>query len=742
MAPLRASAEHRRSGSRRLSREDRRQPTKQASDDSLRTSSDDIPWASSDDAPWTDNDVTPKPYTTYPDASPLTATNYDRARGLERIPGSYEGVYPPRGGRLAHIRHTVWPQVKGIVVESAPTLLLTTLGLLLTGELLDRTARFPAMQRVDQLIMIIPVVLNLKGNLEMNLSARLGTAANTGLLDDGVDDERNVVSLNDEDDGAPHRSSSPHPHLPPSSPSPRRQIITGNLALLQAQAAVVSFVAACVSIGLGMVVPRGEGEAGEGGSMTTPATTSPVSAATTPPVAAATSTARSLVARALRRRRPLPAALKTAGRTSGLPTFIFLAATATASAALSALLLGAFMCALVVACRRFNLDPDNIAPPVAACLGDLVTLVLVGVVSGVLLPAFVGGGGGVSGGGEGAIGTEGTIGTQGGRGGSEGGGGGGGAGGGTEGGGVSARAFAPRLFGLPVIPLLVFATVIAIAVFCLFGIVRRNRYVRPLLREGWAPLFGAMVISSGTGIVLDLFVSRYEDFAVLAVVISGLPGSVGSIFTSRLSTELHAGAGREQHERGVGEEGRGLLADEGRGLLADEEDGTPLTAPLTKPSHRRTPSSSHARSPSTASFHRQSSHYPPTPGAPSPHHMSTPHHARPAPPPPPPLTVAITLLLITLPVELIFLAVVRGLGWLELPLLFVGCSVVFFCVAVTISLLVAYHLTKFLWSRGLDPDSNALPLHSSLMDLVGQLLLVLCFELVSLMGVVVETRAR
>uniref|UniRef100_D8PUR5 SLC41A/MgtE integral membrane domain-containing protein n=1 Tax=Schizophyllum commune (strain H4-8 / FGSC 9210) TaxID=578458 RepID=D8PUR5_SCHCM len=446
------------------------------------------------------------------------------------------------------------------------------------------------MQRVDQLIMIIPVVLNLKGNLEMNLSARLGTAANTGLLDDGVDDERNVVSLNDEDDGAPHRSSSPHPHLPPSSPSPRRQIITGNLALLQAQAAVVSFVAALDDNTGNHFTSVGSDHSTSGGSDFN----SEESGSARPPTTTAA-----------------PGGAEDRG-------FIFLAATATASAALSALLLGAFMCALVVACRRFNLDPDNIAPPVAACLGDLVTLVLVGVL---------------------------------------------------------------------------------------------------------------VLSSSGTGIVLDLFVSRYEDFAVLAVVISGLPGSVGSIFTSRLSTELHAGAGREQHERGVGEEGRGLLADEGRGLLADEEDGTPLTAPLTKPSHRRTPSSSHARSPSTASFHRQSSHYPPTPGAPSPHHMSTPHHARPAPPPPPPLTVAITLLLITLPVELIFLAVVRGLGWLELPLLFVGCSVVFFCVAVTISLLVAYHLTKFLWSRGLDPDSNALPLHSALMDLVGQLLLVLCFEL-------------
>ncbi|KAL1725326.1 hypothetical protein EV714DRAFT_221551 [Schizophyllum commune] len=466
------------------------------------------------------------------------------------------------------------------------------------------------MQRVDQLIMIIPVVLNLKGNLEMNLSARLGTAANTGLLDDEVEaeDDRNVVSLNDDDGaGANGHPSIPARHTSSSRPasSPRRQIITGNLALLQVQAAVVSFVAACFD----------DNTSDQFTSVNSDLNSEKTADARPPPTTAA----------------PVGA------EDGGEDDFIFLAATATASAALSALLLGAFMCALVVLCRRFNLDPDNIAPPVAACLGDLVTLVLIGLVSGVL---------------------------------------------------------------------------------------------------------------SGTGIVLDLFVSRYEDFAVLAVVISGLPGSVGSIFTSRLSTELHAGARRD----GLKADVMGAGADEEqRGLLADEEDGTPLTARPSdacsaKPSHRRTPSSSHARSPSSASFHRAShslsSHYPPTPGVPSPQHphLSTSHHS--VPPSPPPLTVAITLLLITLPVELIFLAVVRGLGWLELPLLFVGCSVVFFCVAVTISLLVAYHLTKLLWSRGLDPDSNALPLHSSLMDLVGQLLLVLCFELVSLMGVVVETRAR
>src|SRR5580698_2532859 len=79
------------------------------------------------------------------------------------------------------------------------------------------------MKRVDQLIMIIPVILNLKGNIEMNLSARLGTAANVGELD---------------------------------VPDVRRKMVLGNLSLLQVQAAVVSFVAACVSFILGLVVPH------------------------------------------------------------------------------------------------------------------------------------------------------------------------------------------------------------------------------------------------------------------------------------------------------------------------------------------------------------------------------------------------------------------------------------------------------------------------------------------------------
>ena len=78
------------------------------------------------------------------------------------------------------------------------------------------------MTRIDELIMIIPVILNLKGNLEMNLSARLGTSANMGDLD---------------------------------IPAKRRSIILGNLTLLQVQATVVSFFAACVAFLMSTIVP-------------------------------------------------------------------------------------------------------------------------------------------------------------------------------------------------------------------------------------------------------------------------------------------------------------------------------------------------------------------------------------------------------------------------------------------------------------------------------------------------------
>lgn len=104
---------------------------------------------------------------------------------------------------------------------------------------------------------------------------------------------------------------------------------------------------------------------------------------------------------------------------------------------------------------------DNIAPPVAACLGDLVTLSLLGVISEMHL----------------------------------------------------------HILHTP-IPLII-VILLAIAAVGWAYITNRNENVKHLLREGWSPLFIAMAISTGTGVVLDTFVERYSGFALLAMVITG-----------------------------------------------------------------------------------------------------------------------------------------------------------------------------------------------------------------------------
>lgn len=55
---------------------------------------------------------------------------------------------------------------------------------------------------------------------------------------------------------------------------------------------------------------------------------------------------------------------------------IFMTSSSMVSASFSSGILGVFMCALILICRRFDIDPDNIACPLASSIGDIVTLVV------------------------------------------------------------------------------------------------------------------------------------------------------------------------------------------------------------------------------------------------------------------------------------------------------------------------------------------------------------------------------
>jgi solute carrier family 41 len=61
---------------------------------------------------------------------------------------------------------------------------------------------------------------------------------------------------------------------------------------------------------------------------------------------------------------------------------------------------------------------------------------------------------------------------------------------------------------------------------------------------------------------------------------------------------------------------------------------------------------------------------------------------------------------------------------------------------IIVSLVVAYHVTTYLANRGYDPDMYAMPIHSAIMDLTGQLMLVTSFELASALGLHVRSHLR
>lgn len=149
------------------------------------------------------------------------------------------------------------------------------------------------------------------------------------------------------------------------------------------------------------------------------------------------------------------------------------------------------MCFLVTRAAFVN-QLDNITPPVAACLGDLVTLFVLALIGTLLV---------------GAMDTVGPL------------------------LGVILMGAAASWFTVRVL---------------------RDEWVRNIARGAWLPLvgllnpksladmqIGAMLISSGTGMVLESGVGKYRGFALLAISMTGLTGSLGAIHANRLSTTLH-----------------------------------------------------------------------------------------------------------------------------------------------------------------------------------------------------------
>ncbi|KAK1921609.1 solute carrier family 41 member 1 [Papiliotrema laurentii] len=455
-----------------------------------------------------------------------------RVGGME-----YEEVdVPVASGRQGQMQ-----DLKNLLFESTPSLLLSLVGLVFTGELLEHLARWRVFRRVDELFILVPMIGNLKGNLEMCLSARLGTSANIGELD--------------------------HRHT-------RRALLVANMTLLGLQALLISCLAAVLSFALGLFTVHRLGDIPD---------TTGLGSGTNSTMTGAT---------------PVDPGLAVGeqewheGYTRpGWKQLVMVLATGMGAAGLSSAVLGSFMSSLIVLSRWFNIDPDNITPPVAACLGDLLTLFILALLGTALV---------------GAMDTP-----------------------------------------LPLICVIL----MSLAAGWFTKRVMRNQWVKKVAKGGWAPLIGAMLISSGTGMALDKGVGKYRGFALLAISMTGLTGAIGGIHANRLSTRLHAALQSPHQSRPTG----------------------------------------------LSSLHS-----------------------------------AITLYIMAFPCQACFMVFVKWAGWIDLSLGWAG----WLCFASTtlISLLLAHYLTLFFWSKDLDPDSYTLPLQSAMVDFLGQLILMVAYEVCILQG--------
>lgn len=217
---------------------------------------------------------------------------------------------PPPGRQ--HHRQPQSFSVRTLVLQTLPSLLFSVLGGVLTGQLLQHVHDWVAFVRVPELYILLPVLMNLKGNLEMNLAVRLSTSANVGDLD---------------------------------TPEGRRSLVVGNLTLLQVQALIVSFAASMLSFVLGLLSRHNLT------SLRLPVLTKPL--APVPPTLPSWNT-------------PLQ---------GGYPECLLVLAAGMLAASVNSLLLGAIVCALVILCRSLKINPDNITTPIASSLGDLMTLI-------------------------------------------------------------------------------------------------------------------------------------------------------------------------------------------------------------------------------------------------------------------------------------------------------------------------------------------------------------------------------
>jgi len=277
-----------------------------------------------------------------------------------------------------------------LVLQVFPTFLVAGLGMVAAGLVLNLVQTWPTFTDIQPMMVMVPALLGLKGNLEMTLASRLSTACNLGRLDCRAD---------------------------------ATSMILGNLVLVQCQGIVVGFLASVVGMALTWG-PKLHFNAEEA---------------------------------------------------------LLLCTSAVVTASLASFILGLIMVMVILLAMRCNWDPDNVATPIAASLGDVTTLGLLAGVANCL----------------------------------------------------HGQMLAGRLTALAVLAIYV------LLLPFLFYVAYKNAATSPILLHGWTPILLSMMISSGGGLILHKAVDCFPTIAMFAPVMNGAGGNLVAIQASRMTTYLN-----------------------------------------------------------------------------------------------------------------------------------------------------------------------------------------------------------
>lgn len=299
------------------------------------------------------------------------------------------------GGR--HLRTERWYHT---TLQISVPFFIAGIGTIGAGLVLDRVQHWPVFKTIGQLLILVPALLGLKGNLDMCLASRLSTQANLG----NMHSLREIVKM-----------------------------IVGNIALVQIQAIVAAILVAIFAIIVGSIQDLVHKEEGSEG---------------------------------------VPFEWNYA---------LLLATSSVCTATSSCFILDFAMIAVIMISHRCKMNPDNLATPLAASIGDVVSISVFSAI---------------------------------------------------------ASAFFERLQDQVWILYVVLVGYLLLLPLWIC-IVLRNKYTRNVLTSGWVPVLSALFISGLGGLILNEVVNKFTGFVVFQPIINGIGGNLVSVQASRISTMLH-----------------------------------------------------------------------------------------------------------------------------------------------------------------------------------------------------------